>query len=176
MNPTRSPTDPMRTLLTQREPQWTKRDPQREQVEYSSRWAISRLVCIGHVMLFVSLSFALGTQHKKRFLVKYGPKSLKHRTILARPFYLKCFKSMLFHSMVHFHAGMDMRMLFTFLNFHAMGHLFYVTYKEKQFLFVAILPIYNSLQNTHRYVQSKIQKHLTVPTYFNHITILTFTT
>ena len=51
---------------TQCESQSTQRDPQHEQVEYSSRWAISRWHHVGHVdfMLFVSFLFELGTQHE----------------------------------------------------------------------------------------------------------------
>ena len=49
-------------------------NPQRESVEYRLRWVSWRWVHVGHVhfMLFVSISFALGSQRKRRFQWNIG--------------------------------------------------------------------------------------------------------
>ena len=74
-DPTRAPPDPMQAPLTQRE-------PQREPVEYGSRWVRESWVCVGHVyfMLFVSILFALGTQREPSFFVEYGLLGLRMAT------------------------------------------------------------------------------------------------
>ena len=66
-DPTQTPIYPMRPPIYQR-------DPQREPVEYGSRWVCESWVYIGHVdfMLFVSISFALGSQCKLIFWWNMG--------------------------------------------------------------------------------------------------------
>ena len=59
--------------------QFTQRDPQREPMEYGLHWVRKGRVRIDDVgfMLFLSISFALGTQHKPSFRWNMG---LKHRS------------------------------------------------------------------------------------------------
>ena len=77
-HPTRSPFYPT-------QPPINLTRPQREQVEYSSRWAREGWVHIGHVdfMLFVSISFvsipfALGSQRESSFWWNMGLKAIFH--------------------------------------------------------------------------------------------------
>ena len=53
--------------------------PQHKQVEYASRWVISHWHHVGHVdfMLFVSISFAFGSQHEPDFWLNSGLTNIK---------------------------------------------------------------------------------------------------
>ena len=56
-------------MQAQRGPSRTQHKPHLEPVEYGLHWVHEGLVCVRHVnfMLFVSLSFALGSQHERGF-------------------------------------------------------------------------------------------------------------
>ena len=68
---TRSLEYPTRSLV---DPMQAQRNLQREQVEYTLRWAILRLLCVGHVdfMLFVTCLLPLATQRETDFWWNMG--------------------------------------------------------------------------------------------------------